>query len=155
MSAKPTGRQVAAAQAAQQKKTAFLKALQEGASVVSAVDKAKVPRRTVYDWRNADPDFAAAWDRAYTDGTDALEAEAQRRAVEGTEKPVTVAGKREIVREYSDTLLIFLLKARRPERFRDHHKVEVSGPQDAPIQVEHTGRLTLADVARFAGNGPD
>jgi hypothetical protein len=30
---------------------------------------------------------------------------------------VTVAGQREVIREYSDKLLIFLLKSRRPQRF--------------------------------------
>lgn len=43
-----------------------------------------------------------------------------RRAYHGVEKPVTVAGKREIIREYSDTLLIFLLKGARSNKYRDN-----------------------------------
>ena len=55
---------------------------------------------------------------------DALEAEARRRAVEGTQEPLVSAGRivrdddgRPIaVRRYSDNLLLALIKARRPPR---------------------------------------
>jgi hypothetical protein len=48
-----------------------------------------------------------------------LEDEAVRRAYEGVERPVFQGGKQVgVVREYSDTLLIFLLKALRPEKYR-------------------------------------
>ena len=36
--------------------------------------------------------------------------EAIRRACHGVQKPITAARKREIIHEYSDTMLIFLLK---------------------------------------------
>jgi hypothetical protein len=52
---------------------------------------------------------------------DILEAEAHRRAVEGVEKPVGWYKGRPggYVREYSDVLLIFLLKGLRPEKYKD------------------------------------
>ena len=99
-----------------------------------------MPRQTVYDWRAADSDFAAAWDDALDQAADTMEREAFRRAVEGVEETVYGRVDRysdgEIgkVRKYSDTLLIFLLKGARPEKYRERQ------------QVEHTGRLEVEYV---------
>ncbi|MHC5536960.1 hypothetical protein ACYOEI_01645 [Singulisphaera rosea] len=58
---------------------------------------------------------------------DTLESEARRRALDGVEKPVFYRGQKcGAIREYSDALLMFLMKAARPERFResyDAHKI--------------------------------
>lgn len=99
-------------------------ALSETASVSRACTRAKIGRRTVYDWRETDADFAKAWDEALDLGSDALEDEAIRRAKDGTLKPVFYEGRKcGTIREYSDTLLIFMLKGRRP-KFRDHIKLD-------------------------------
>lgn len=51
---------------------------------------------------------------------DRLEREAMRRAHEGVRKPVYQGGKRVgFIQEYCDTLLIFLLKGLRPEKYRE------------------------------------
>jgi len=66
-----------------------------------------------------DEAFAAAWDDAVNQGTDVLEAEALRRAKDRFNEPRFYEG--DVcghVRKYSDTLLIFLLKARRPEKYQ-------------------------------------
>lgn len=56
-----------------------------------------------------------------------MENEARRRAVEGTLRPVFHGGAQVgEVREYSDTLLIFLLKAHDP-KYRDKQQIEYSG----------------------------
>ena len=39
------------------------------------------------------------------------------------------------VKKYSDTLLIFTLKAHAPHKYRDNHSVELSGKDGAPIEV--------------------
>jgi hypothetical protein len=71
-------------------------------------------RSSAYLWRERDEDFRKAWDEAVEEGTDLLEDEAKRRAVEGSIKPILYKGRIvTFVREQSDTLLIFLLKARR------------------------------------------
>jgi hypothetical protein len=67
-------------------------------------------RTTVYEWREADQDFAASWDEAIESGTDALEDEAIKRAKAG-----------------SDTLMIFLLKARRPNKYKERTHTELAG----------------------------
>ncbi|MBI1188298.1 MAG: terminase [Alphaproteobacteria bacterium] len=106
----------------------FLAKLRTGASVTAAAKIAGVGRATVYRWRDEDEAFAAAWADAYESGTDLLEDEARRRALEGVEKPVfykgVVVGH---VREFSDTMMAMQLNARRPEKYRVNHKVEHAG----------------------------
>jgi hypothetical protein len=114
-----------------EKETEFLDRLGVTANVTQSCEETKIPRRTVYEWREADPEFAAAWDKALETGSDALEDEAIRRAHHGTLKPVFHQGQEcGAIREYSDTLMIFMLKARRPERFRERSSVEHSGGVD-------------------------
>ena len=104
---------------------AFLDALAESANVTWACKAAKIPRRTAYEWREADPKFAKAWEEAVDLGTDALEDEAIRRGHAGVDKPVYQGGEKVgVVREYSDTLLIFMLKARRPEKFKERAQID-------------------------------
>lgn len=106
-------------------KRALLDALAETANVTWACQATGVPRRTAYDWRDADPAFAKGWEEAVELGTDALEDEAIRRAHQGVDKPVYQGGRKVgTVREYSDTLLIFMLKARRPEKFKERAQID-------------------------------
>lgn len=89
-------------------------------------------RRTVYDWRREDSKFAALYDEAHEDALDRLEEEGRRRAYEGVLEPVVSAGQLVThVRKYSDTLLITLLKGKRPDTFRDRH--EVTGKNGGPL----------------------
>lgn len=104
------------------KKVEFLSCLRdEGMTIRDAADRVGVSCTTLYKTRGEDVEFAAAWDVAYDQGTTVLEAEAQRRAVQGVTEPVfnkgVIVGH---VQKYSDLLLIFLLKARAPQRFRDN-----------------------------------
>jgi hypothetical protein len=112
------------------KKAVFLDALSRLASIIRACQVARIPRRTVYNWRSQDEGFATAWEQAIELGTDALEDEAVRRALHGVLKPVYQKGRRVgSIREFSDALLIALLKARRPSKYRDNLKIDakVSG----------------------------
>lgn len=99
---------------------AFLRAMSEGVTVAEACRVAGTHTSTVYNHRAADEDFRACWDRAVNRGTELLEQEAVRRAYHGVEKPVFYKGEQcGSVQEYSDGLLMFMLKARRPEVYRD------------------------------------
>lgn len=116
------------------KRAAFLSELAERGNVSDAARAAGVARTTVYEWREVDPAFAASWDAALDEAADTMEREAWRRAVEGVEKPVFGSlgqglGSGEVgrVQEYSDTLLIFLLKGAKPEKYRERAQVEHSG----------------------------
>ena len=59
--------------------------------------------------------------------TEVLEREAWRRARDGTPEPVFQHGKEVgVIQRYSDQLLMFLLRARAPERYRDRVDVSVT-----------------------------
>lgn len=136
----------------------FLERLAAGDSIIQAAGNESL-RRKLYRAKDADPDFAAEWGRAYQEGTDTLTAEARRRAVEGVED-VKVIGKgdyqREVVfRTYSDALLMFLIK-QRDTSYRERHTVEHTGKDGAAIQIEigeARDRLAarLADIAERRG----
>jgi hypothetical protein len=132
-------------------KQQFLDRIAAGRSIVDAAGNESL-RRKLYRLKDADPEFAAEWTRAYQEGTDALTNEARRRAVEGVED-IKMIGKgdmqREVVfRTYSDSLLMFLIKQRDPS-YRDNHKIEVTGKDDGPVQIEHRG-VKLSDILTAA-----
>jgi hypothetical protein len=122
----------------------FLAALASGLSVTGAAGISGVGRATVYNWRESDEAFRAAWDDAIEAGTDRLEDEAHRRAHDGVEEPVVTMGRIArnddgsmlVLRKYPDTLMCLLLKSRRPEKFRERVSTEVSGPDGGPVTLE-------------------
>jgi AcrR family transcriptional regulator len=131
----------------QRARDAFLAELALRGNISDAARAAGVSRRTVYEWREADASFAADWNEALETAIDAMEREAYRRAFEGTRKPVIGrVGKDEdgilsdengeplYLREYSDSLATLLLKAHRPEKYRERQ------------EVQHTGRVGIEYV---------
>lgn len=130
----------------------FLKELRRRANVSAAARKAKVGRRTAYDWYKADPDFAKAWDDALEEAVDGLEEAAWRRARDGTLKPVYQQGRKVgQIREYSDTLTVTLLKAHRPEKYRERQQHELTGPNGAPLEtgLPDLSSLTTEELQAF------
>lgn len=99
---------------------------QTGGNVSRSCELASVSRQTAYDWRESDEEFAAQWNEAVEFGTDELEEEARRRAFQGVDEPVFYQGDEcGTVRKYSDTLLIFLLKGRKPDKYRERVTIDV------------------------------
>lgn len=146
----------------QRRKKLFLEHFAVHGNVSYGADHAGIQRSTVYRWQEHDDAFAAAYREAEIKATETLEAEARRRAVVGVDKQRRVYDNRgNLIDEYtettySDTLLIFLLKARAPEKYRDRHDI-TSGGQ--PLQAAHTDLdaaidLRLAELAA-RGQGPD
>lgn len=97
----------------------FVEQLVKGQTITDAVKAAGICRRTAYSWRESDKAFAEAWDDALEIGTEKLEKEATRRALKS-----------------SDTLLIFLLKARRPTVYRERVSAELTGPRVSSLQAQ-------------------
>lgn len=98
----------------------FLANLAETCNVSSACLAAGISRQTAYTHRQQYDGFKAQWDEALGIGVWTLEEEAIRRAVKGVDEPVFYQGRSVgAVRKYSDTLLIFLLKAHDPEKYRE------------------------------------
>jgi len=112
-------------------KHAFLSAYAEWANVSYACKVAGVARANIYHWQEHDPEFALAFQQANDAATERLEREAWRRAVEGSPYERTsywhgepVGTDRKI--EYSDQLMMLLLRARRPDTYREKVDVAVS-----------------------------
>ena len=98
----------------------FLEALAAGWAVRHAATLTTHGFQRWYELREADEGFAAAWAEAVEQGTQALEDEARRRAVEGWLEPVFQQGEQVgTVRKYSDQLLMLLLRGRRPAVYRE------------------------------------
>jgi hypothetical protein len=115
----------------------FLAALEASGNVSAAARRAATHRCTAYRHRQADPEFRAAWDEALEVAMDDMEAEARRRAVDGWDEPVFYEGKVcGHIRKYSDALIMFLLKAYRPE-FRDNDRVVHSGDTTTTVRIEY------------------
>ena len=131
------------------RRAAFVAALAETGIVRLAAEAAGVHRGVAYRWRREDADFREAWDAAREEASDALEAEAWRRAVAGVRRPVFWQGEEvgEVV-EYSDRLLELLLKARRPDVFRERSTVTHEGAVEARPLVVDIFSPAVQDAAR-------
>lgn len=109
-------------------KARYLKAVARTGTLTAGCRAARVSPNTVYAWREHDTEFSLAEQQMRNALADALEEEAVRRAWRGVNKPVfqggTLVGH---VREFSDTLLIFMLKAVRPEKYRERFDVTSAG----------------------------
>ena len=105
----------------------FLKAYSTTGNVSAAARRAGVKRHMVYVWQESDSDFAMAFREAAIKATEALEREAWRRAKDGVAEPVYQHGRLVgTIQRYSDALLMFLLKARAPDKYRDNVSVSVT-----------------------------
>jgi len=112
--------------------------LSSSGNVTDAARRSCISRREWYKVRKEDPYFAADWDEAVEEYTDHLEAEADRRAVEGVTRQIYFDNKGEVIgetRNYSDTLMIFRLKGLRPEMYKERSANELSGPGGGPLVV--------------------
>ena len=109
------------------KREEFISILSETCNVSLACRTIGITRRTAYNYKEKDSEFSKAWDEAIENATDLLEFEARRRALSGTLKPVFYQGQ-EVgkINEYSDTLMIVLLKAYRGEKFAEQLNVKVN-----------------------------
>lgn len=154
------------------KQAAFLSAYAELGNVTAAAAAANIARSSHHNWMD-DPKYAEAFAEAHEEACDRLETEARRRAIEGVEEPVIHKGelcyvtdrqsrqKRVLtVKKLSDTLLIFLLKGARPDKYRDNSKIEHSGAVNGFIRTKvdlsnltDEQLSTLESIAR-AATGP-
>jgi hypothetical protein len=137
----------------------FLAHLGNGHTIKSSAAAAapKVPgTKAWYRLRKTDAEFAELWDEALEEGIQQLEEEARRRAVEGVTVPIMYRGEQVAsVQEFSDTLLIFLLKAKRPEVYRDRHHVEHHGLPAAEVKLtfDPSPLVGSAEALGVARNG--
>jgi hypothetical protein len=125
----------------------FLEAVMMGLHVRDACKAARVNPGQPYDRRKTDEAFKLAWADAAELGEQELMQEAGRRAFHGVKKPLLWKGKIVVwVREYSDQLIMFLLRSKNPQKYRDNSRFEHSGPNGGPIQVSHADARTVHTV---------
>ena len=129
-------------------KAAFIQSLSQIPNVTVACEAARIARPTAYAARETSRRFANQWDRAVTAGIERLEARCWVRASVGLKrgvwmkdengKPVRV----EEVAEVSDGLAALLLKAHKPEKYRETVNQVLTNPDGtalAPISVNIVG----------------
>lgn len=116
----------------------FLEALDHRKGNVSAACEAiGIGRTAAYTWRKDDPDFAERWNDIVDKHMDALEAKIYERAFDGWQEPVFYQGKEcGTVTKFSDSDAQFILRANRPEKYRDNSKIELGGLGGGPVQIE-------------------
>jgi hypothetical protein len=156
----PTKRRVTA-----RRQQRFLAALAETGNITLAARAAAVPRSSIYEHRAADAAFAKAWEEAEQIAADRLEAEAWRRGVDGVPEPLVSAGrlvgdadgKPIFVQRYSDTLLLALLRAHKPDKFRDRTSVELDVSDRLAERLESARQrlLTKEGPVLVIDNDPD
>lgn len=124
----------------------FFAELAKRGNVLDSCKASGVGRSTVYehiaagDATDATPEakeWTARYQAALDDSVDRLDGEAYRRAFDGVPEPVFQGGVLVgHVQKYSDGLLQFLLRARRPGTYKSQTSTELSGPGGRPIQTE-------------------
>ena len=108
-----------------QRKRLFLQTLAVTGNVTASCAAAGWARKTSYHHKEVDPEFRALWEEALEVSIDLLETQARSLAVNGVDEPVyqngVLVGHK---RRYSEKMLEILLKAHRPEKYRDNMKIE-------------------------------
>lgn len=138
------------------RRTSYLVALAKGATKSEAAATTDCNASMWHKECELDPEFGEAARFAYSElGCDYLEMEARRRAVDGVDKPVFHNGEQcGTVTQYSDTLLIFLMKARKPELYADTTRERrLQQTDETPAERDLTERLNKGRerVARERG----
>ena len=128
------------------KKKRFLEKYIDIGDITLTAKVTGIDRSTHYKWLEEDPEYQLNFAAADKQALDVLESEAYRRAVKGVNKPIYYKGQRcGYVREYSDSLLIFLLKGNAPEKYRERH--ELVGANGKPLLDIKEVEVRLSDVS--------
>ena len=111
----------------------FLATLRATGNVMLSCQSAHISKVVAYRLKNNNQIFRKQWEEAEDDAIETLEAIARKRAAES-----------------SDVLLIFLLKAHRPEKYREVYRVEHTVIQDEVKRLAaETGLSAEAIEAEF------
>ncbi|MGI6078462.1 MAG: hypothetical protein ACOYCB_09950 [Fastidiosipilaceae bacterium] len=132
------------------KQRAFLAVYSEAGNISQAAELANVNRCMHYTWMEKSEVYREAFEEAMEKAADRLEQEARRRAVNGVSEPVFYKGEQcGTIQRYSDTLLIFLLKGVRPEKYRERFGHEITGKDGGPIEMRKYGKLSNEELDRI------
>lgn len=127
----------------------FLDRLRRTANVARAAREAGISTSALYQHRARHAGFAGDWDAAIGEALDELEDVLIERAKHGVERPVYYAGKQVgSVRNYSDSLAMFILKAKRPEVYS---RLAAAGA-DSDLADDDARAEVLRRIERLAGD---
>lgn len=96
----------------------FLELYRKSCNVTLSAQGVKITRDAVYQRRKAYPEFAAIMDTVKDEAIEILEGIGWQRA-----------------QRQSDTLLIFFLKANRPEKYKETQRHELSNPDGTNLAM--------------------
>lgn len=136
----------------QRKKDKFLAAYARLGTITDAAKEVGISRMSHRRWLASEA-YRKAFEAAEDESTEVLEKEALRRAVEGREEPVYFNGVQVgTTRKYSDVLLIFMLKARRPDVYRERYDARIQGALNIQSAVKviheyHDGAPAIEAIA--------
>ncbi len=126
---------------------AFLRAYIAYGTISGASRATGIVRSRHYGWMENDPTYTEKFATAHEEAVDRAEEELRRRGIAGIDEPVFYKGEQTASkRVYSDACLIFYLKGRRGDVFRD--RFEHSGPGGGPIQTEDLTGLSDAELKK-------
>ena len=120
----------------------FLKAYSTCASITRAAKAAAIERQNHYDWLESDADYQKAFPLVQERAGQALEDAAVERAMVGVKRAIRHKGR--VVghqQEFSDTLLLALLKRFRPELYRDRTDSRVTMGFTAEAVAEYANTV--------------
>lgn len=125
----------------------FFEGLRLAYSIQASLERSGIGRATAYRLRASDKKFAEAWEAAYDAGTDRLEDAAILRAYSGHERPIFQKGVQVgAERVYSDRLMEVMLRARRPNKYRERVDVTHQGKKDGiPIAFRDVSLKDLSN----------
>lgn len=119
-------------------KKPFLKALARTGNISESCWEARINYVVYVRAKKQDPKFARRCRIALIKANDVLHKEAWRRAVHGVPKAVYHNGKKcGKIREFSDTLLIFLMKGENPKKYRENYSITHKGKIKGKVQHNH------------------
>jgi len=132
-------------------KAEFLRIYPMHASITKTCEVLNLKRTRVAGWISKDKNFAEAFAEAKEMAADILETTMYRLSVEGYDEPVYQGGIQVgFVTKYMPNLMMFLAKSLRPEKFREQQKIEHTGPDGGPIQIEAVRERFLGRLAVLA-----
>ena len=118
---------------ANEKLVRYIARLGERGNIEDSLRAAGISRAWAWEKRKQDPEFQTAHEDALKCGLECLKDEAHRRAYAGTFKPVYHKGEHVgLVREYSDSLIMFLMKQHDPS-YREHYNIDVGNKDARPF----------------------
>ena len=138
----------------EKKKADFLQHIREGVPILKAAKNVGISHTRFYEERYRDKEYDEAWKVAVTHGDKIklarYEEEADRRAIEGYEKPVYQGG--DLVgteTRYSDNLMMFRMKALAPEKYKDRYEATLQASVTVNVVEMYREASSQADQLRL------